>query len=78
MAGTLGEEEIITSDIGIASDETADLDALLGAELDAGTAQGGATADTGAGAGEIPAEPVGSDPEDEAEDESAPEEVEIA
>ena len=78
MAGTLGEEEIITSDIGIASDETADLDALLGAALDAGTAQGGANADTVAGAGEIPAASVGSDPEDEPEDEPTPEEVETA
>ena len=59
-------------------DAMADIDALLGATMDAGTAQGGATADTGAGAGEIPAEPVGSDPEDEAEDETAPEDVATA
>ena len=51
---------------------------MLGAALDAGTAQGGANADTVAGAGEIPAAPVGSDPEDEPEDEPTPEEVETA
>ncbi|MFP6728480.1 MAG: hypothetical protein VCB63_16735, partial [Alphaproteobacteria bacterium] len=74
LAGALGE----ASDPAVASDEMADVDALLGATMDAGTAQGGATADTGAGAGETPAATVGSDPEDEAEDETAPEDVDIA
>ena len=55
-------------------DAMADIDALLGATMDAGTAQGGATAD--AGAGVTPAALVGSDPEDEAE--HGPEDVDTA
>ena len=57
-------------------DAMADIDALLGATMDAGTAQGGATTDTEAGARETPAAFVGSGPDDEAE--NGPEDVDTA
>jgi len=57
-------------------DAMADIDAFLGATMDAGTAQGGATTDTEAGARETPAAFVGSGPDDEAE--NGPEDVDTA
>ena len=73
LAGALGDDGGDPEDT--TSDEMSELDELLGGTMDSATDQGGAPADYGEGAGGEAPIPAGGAPDDEAEEEAAPEEV---